>query len=159
MQPILFLDIDGVLIAYSKVDYSRPNFTPKCVEAFKAIVNAVPDVCIVLSSTWRLPQHINRLHELWVDHGLSESLIIDATPDSRNDPTISPLHRRGLEIKAWLDTNPNTIQWVVLDDDRYSIEPVLGTDRCVYTNSARGLNSDDAQNAIGILNRATKSPS
>lgn len=151
MQPIIFLDIDGVLIAYPEGDHTPPQFTPRCVAAFKLVLEAVPRARVVLSTTWRWPQHVNRLHGQWVDNGFPLSLAWDATPDTRDDTEVSPLYRRGLEIQAWLHSHPEIHQWVVIDDERMGIEPILGNGRCVFTNPARGLTADDADRAIGIL--------
>lgn len=151
MSPIIFLDIDGVLIAYPEGEHTPPQFTPRCVAAFKTILEAVLRIRVVLSSTWRLPQHVNQLHAQWLENGFPESLAWDGTPDTRGDPNVSRLHRRGLEIKAWLEAHPNVQRWVLLDDERMAIEPILGNDRCVFTNPARGLTAEDAERAIGIL--------
>ncbi len=151
MTPIIFLDIDGVLIAYPEGGHTAPQFTPRCVEAFKSIIEAVPRIRVVLSSTWRLPEHVNQLHSQWQAHGFPVSLAWDGTPDTRGEPEVSLLHRRGLEIKAWLDSHPEVCRWVVLDDERMAIEPILGNRRCVFTNPARGLTADDAERAIEIF--------
>jgi len=149
--PIIFLDIDGVLIAYPEGEHTPPQFTPRCVDAFKMILQAVPGVRVVLSSTWRLPRHINRLHEKWLEHGFPVSLAWDGTPDTRDDPSVSRLYQRGLEIKAWLDSHPEITRWVVIDDERMAIDPILGSERCVFTNPARGLTPEGAERAIEIL--------
>lgn len=152
--PIIFLDIDGVLIAYPEGEHTAPQFTPRCVEAFRAILEAVPRARVVFSSTWRWPQHLDRLHEQWVGNGFPESLAIDATPDTRQDPAVSPLYRRGLEIKAWLDAHPDVGRWVVIDDERMAIETIVDPARCVFTNPDRGLTTGDAERAVGILEGA-----
>ncbi len=151
MAPIIFLDIDGVLIDQPEGEPTKPVFTPRCVEAFRMIVTAVPVAKVVFSTTWRLPPHVNRLHEQWLLHGFPPSLALAGTPDLRDDPTVSRRHRRGLEILAWLKANPDATRWVVLDDDRPAIEPILGLHQCVFTNPERGLTSDDALRAVGIL--------
>ncbi len=151
MSPIVFLDVDGVLIAYPEGEHAPPQFTPRCVDAFRAILAALPRVRVVLSSTWRLPRHVNQLHAQWLEHGFPESLAWDGTPDTRWNPDVSHLHRRGLEIKAWLEAHPNVLRWVVLDDERMAIEPILGSYRCVFTNPARGLTVEDAERAVEIL--------
>ncbi len=115
------------------------------------IVTAVPVAKVVFSTTWRLPPYVNRLHEQWLLHGFPTSLAIAGTPDLRNAPTVSRLHRRGLEILTWLKANPGATRWVVLDDDRPAIEPILEPHRCVFTKPDRGLTSDDALRAAGIL--------
>jgi HAD domain in Swiss Army Knife RNA repair proteins len=149
--PIIFLDIDGVLIAYPEGEHTPPVFTPRCVEAFKTILTAIPAAKVVFSSTWRLPAHVNRLHEQWARHGFPESLAIDGTPDLRGELDVSRLHRRGIEIQAWLDANPQISRWVVIDDEKPAIESILGCERCVFTNPARGLTEGDAERAGRIL--------
>jgi len=151
MPPIIFLDVDGVLIAYPEGEHTPPQFTSRCVEAFKSILEGVPRVRVVLSSTWRLPQHVNQLHGQWLKNGFPVSLAWEATPDTRGEPEVSRFHRRGLEIKAWLEAHPDMHRWVVLDDERMAIEPILGSERCVFTNPARGLTAEDAERAIEIL--------
>ena len=151
MRAVIFLDVYGVLIAYPEGEHTPPQFTPRCVEAFKSILAAVPDAKVVFSTTWRLPRHVNRLHQQWTEQGFPESLAIDGTPDLREDPSVSRLYRRGLEIRAWLDAHPEVSRWVVIDDERLAIESILDNSRCVFTNPVRGLTPDDAERAIAVL--------
>lgn len=58
MDPIIFLDIDGVLVAYPEEGPTGPVFTPRCVEAFKLIMAAVPSAKVVFSTTWRLDCYV-----------------------------------------------------------------------------------------------------
>lgn len=151
MTPILFLDIDGVLAPDGDDILHDPQFHPRCVEELKFIISAVPTVRIVFCTTWRLPLHVNRLYQQWKAHGFSENIPIDGTPDLREDTSVSRLYRRGHEIRAWLDANPDITCWVVLDDERQAIEPILGTERCVFTNPTRGLTPENAERAVEIL--------
>ncbi len=151
MPPILFLDIDGVLVPCPAGDYTPPAFSPRCVDALKSIIAAVPGLRIVFSTTWRLPEHVNRLHHEWTAHGLPAGTTLDATPDLRNAPAIPRIHRRGREILAWLDAHPHITRWAVIDDERLAIEPVIPASRCIFTNPARGLEFRDAEAAITIL--------
>lgn len=151
MHPIIFLDIDGVLVPYAPDTPSCHQFYPRCVEALKSILVAVPGARVVFSTTWRLPQHVNALHEQWTAHGFPKGLAIDGTPDLREDASLPRMYRRGYEIRSWLDTHPDVTRWVVIDDERSGIEPVLGADQSVFTNPARGLTAADAERAVGIL--------
>lgn len=153
MSPIIFLDIDGVMIAYPEDGSTNPVFTPRCVEAFRMILTAVPLAKVVFSTTWRLPNYVNRLHEQWLSHGFPLSLAIDGTPDLRQDPSVRRRHQRGLEIQRWMEANPGVTRWVVLDDDRMAIEEILDNGRCVFTDPTRGLTASDAEKAIEILAR------
>lgn len=151
MAPIIFLDIDGVLVPFGDNVPMYPVFLPRCVEVLKSILSAVPSAKVVFSSTWRLPAHVNRLHEQWTEHGFPESLAIDGTPDLRGEPDVSRLHRRGLEIQAWLDANPGVSRWVVIDDDKPAIAATLDCEQCVFTSPDRGLTDDHAREVIRIL--------
>jgi hypothetical protein len=153
-SPIIFLDIDGVLIAYPEGGATGPVFTPRCVEAFKLILAAVPSAKVVFSTTWRLGRYVDRLHEQWLEHGFSVSLAIDGTPDLRHDSSVLRRHQRGLEIRAWLDAHPAVTQWAVIDDDRMGIEEVLDNDSCVFTKPEIGLTNLDAGAAVEILNHS-----
>lgn len=149
--PIIFLDIDGVLIAYPEGGATGPVFTPRCVAAFKLILAAVPSAKVVFSTTWRLDRYVNRLHEQWLEHGFPASLAIDGTPDLRQDLSILRRHQRGLEIRAWLDAHSAVTRWVVIDDEKMSIEEILDNDRCVFTKTEIGLTNLDAGAAVEIL--------
>lgn len=151
MTPIIFLDIDGVLVPFGDNVPMYPVFLPRCVEALKSILAGVPTAKVVFSSTWRLPAHVNRLHEQWAEHGFPESLAIDGTPDLRGEPDVPRLDRRGLEIQAWLDASPGVSRWVAIDDDKTAIVATLDCERCVFTTPDRGLTDDDALQAIRIL--------
>jgi hypothetical protein len=151
IPPIIFLDIDGVMIAYPEGGLTNPVFTPRCVEAFRMILTAFPSAKVVFSTTWRLPNNVKRLHQQWLEHGFPESLAIDGTPDLRQDPSVRRLHSRGLEIQRWLEVNPGAARWVVIDDDRMAIEEIIDNDRCVFTNPTCGLTDEDAERAAYIL--------
>lgn len=148
---VIFLDVDGVLVACPGGEYAPPTFTPRCVDAFRLVLAAAPNAKVVFASTWRLPLHVDRLHQQWLAHGFPEALAIDGTPDLRGDMGTPRRLLRGMEIQAWLDAHPDVRSWVVIDDDRMAIEPVLGDGRCVFTNPARGLTEDDAERAAAIL--------
>lgn len=156
--PVLFLDIDGVLVACPEGEHTAPQFTPCCVEALKIIIQAVPGLQIVFSTTWRLPPHVDRLHDEWRAHGLPVAIARDGTPDTRDDAEVSRFLRRGLEIAEWLEAHPDVTRWVVVDDERMGIEPVLGIERCVFTDPRRGLTVDEAARAIGILSASFRAP-
>lgn len=151
MRTIIFLDIDGVLIAYPEGGGGTSVFTPRCVAAFKSIVAAVPAARVVFATTWRLPRYVDQLHAQWLENGLPAGLAVDATPDLRFAEGVGRLHLRGYEIRRWLEANPDVSRWVVIDDERLAIEPVLGARRCVFTDPAHGLTEMNAAAAIGIL--------
>lgn len=150
VPPILFLDIDGVLVAYPEGEHEAPVFTPSCVATFQMILEVLPRLRLVFSSTWRLPRHVNRLHEQWTAAGLPETLAIDGTPSLPRR-----LDQRGREIAAWLEMRPDVARWAVLDDDRLGIERVLDPSHCVFTDPRRGLTVEDAGRVVEVLGGAS----
>lgn len=128
--------------------------SPWAGEALRSILDVVPGLRIVFSSTWRPVEHVNRLYEQWLAHGLPPDIAIDGTPDLRDDPIVARLELRGREIERWLLDHPEVTRWAVLDDDRMSIEPVLGLVGCVFTDPQRGLVSTEAARFQSLLNPA-----
>lgn len=151
MPPILFLDIDGVLVPCGDGVPTYPVFDTRCVANLKMLLAGVPSAKVVFSTTWRLPNYVNRLHDQWREHGFPVALAIDGTPDLLQAPSVLRRHQRGLEIRAWLNAHPRTRHWVVVDDERFAIEEVLDSRRCVFTNPRIGLTADDVERAIRIL--------
>lgn len=128
-HPVVFLDIDGVLVnettmltdyfATSDVSYD-PDFVdtydPDAVEALKDVVLKHSAV-LVISSSRRLfggwPDSRKKIEASLANAGWNNPPIIDQTP-ILNEPGrhIS----RGDEIDAWLRKNP-TRHYVIIDDD------------------------------------------
>ena len=83
---IIFLDIDGVLNTerYSawlqdrglpcRDQYGILMFDPSAVANLKRILNALPDVRIVLESTWTFAGHPDALRFMWAERGLPGAL-------------------------------------------------------------------------------------
>lgn len=112
---IIFLDIDGVLnshrtiYAYGSVPHTTRNGGINKLD--HVAISLIREICktgnidIVLSSTWRK-------HNDWHFYAKDMSLpIVDRTPNSSTG-------HRGTEIKQWLNTYPNVIQYAIIDDDK-----------------------------------------
>lgn len=120
IRKILFLDVDGVL--NNSTIYKRPedNIIPEVntigidknlLENFRAIVDAHPDLEIVLSSSWRLYED----DTAWVVEAFKRAQIpfnlIGKTPRTFSG-------HRGREVEMWLDVNVHsTARVVAIDDD------------------------------------------
>lgn len=126
LNRVIFLGIDGVLVPDNEGVPSCHQFLPRCAEARRSVLAAVPRARIVFATTWRPPLHINRLHEQWTAHGFPEGLAIDGTTDLREETSVPRMYRRGHEIRAWLKAHPEVTRWVVVDDGRLAIEPIHG---------------------------------
>lgn len=158
---ILFLDIDGVLLPF-------PEHTPSScgayfpdinLESFAAIVEALPDLLVVLSSTWRVS---NKMQQQVLDsfniYGYTFGGPL-ASIKGFFDITDPNYHsERQHEIFRWLSQH-NAIEraWVALDD-----EELLGgkanakyrshfEGHVVRTHSQLGLTMENANEAILLL--------
>lgn len=113
---VLFLDIDGVLNHRMTKDRvcGFMGLDPDLIAVFNKIVDAMPDLKIVVSSTWRhmfMPgvySNFEELIQLLNKRGLKGE-IIGRTPDSWHDI-------RGREISEWLADHPEVTHYVILDD-------------------------------------------
>lgn len=155
---VIFLDIDGVL-NYTQWYVSDRNpgnlngeegdIDPLCAERINNICQ-VTDAKIVLSSDWRIswPYCIDRIEK----GGIKNGLIIDKTPEHMWAEFASEEYKsRGSEIDDWLSKHPECDRYVILDDRKDFTEEQQPN--FIHVNSMRGLDDDDVNFAIQILNR------
>lgn len=156
--PVIFLDFDGVIndwaASSAETEYfdawrddraERPwnLLLPRLVakvEHLCSVTNAV----VVVSSTWRTLYHWTEVVDFLRRQGLTAPLV-SATPQMWRG-------HRGREISAWLDVNPGTMNYVVLDDDR-DAGGIPDPTRLVRTDPAKGITDADVERAIEILRR------
>jgi hypothetical protein len=142
---VLFLDVDGVLnsreydakCAMTGGDLMAPD--PRLVIRMLGIVQDVPELKIVLTSSWRRDPTI-----VW------PFPVYDVTP--RVQPEDGRHPRRADEIGKWIAdhlTDAGDITFAVLDD-----EPDAGIgfeDRFVQTDPRTGLTAADAARVVGLF--------
>ena len=159
---ILFLDIDGVLNSarFFKEEYEkwslngrpqegaykwcRDKFQKSSIKELNRIIKKVPDLKIVISSSWKNNNTLYELKEkLFKQAGINPDLVIDMTPN------LGIIHR-GKEIIEWLNHNKyNIINFVILDDNTDMDEL---SDKLVKTTWAEGLTEKEADEIIKRLN-------
>ena len=114
IQPtkVLFLDIDGVCNCSST---TTPAFNGAIgidsEMAFRVgkITLAIPDLKVVLSSSWKhWPAGRAEIEQKVVP-------LYDVTPEAPRDPLGGT--QRGTEIQMWLDQHPEVEKYAILDDD------------------------------------------
>lgn len=122
-EPIIFLDVDGVLNHRSVfLPWKGPD--PLCDDAvrrFKGLMERT-EARVVLSSTWRLGAQpsrqveklrahgvLDRAHEDWRAADLPCQFVRGIIVD--DDP------RRGREIAEWLGRHPEVTRYAIVDDD------------------------------------------
>ena len=142
----LFLDIDGVMIPFGE-----QSITPDCAENLRMIMDAVPDLGLVISSTWRFPP-LERLLNIWRRAGLPPAWIFGCTPDLAGRPGQSPATLRGSEIRHWLGENSTgKAVFVIVDDQTDDISPCFPRSVIFETNPVTGLTRSDAVGIVRLL--------
>jgi len=137
---VLFLDIDGVLNNYHQRNFGE-SFSPPSCDALNSILDRVPDLKIVISSSWRM-WGTDYMQKLLEKNGIKDakSKVIDITGNE--------LGNRGFQIHCWLNRNPSVTQFVILDDET-DMGPLLTN--LVKTNGYVGLTSTEADRVVDAL--------
>ncbi len=148
---VLFLDIDGVLnsrkfimaVRNGQISDRGAQIDPERVYKLKRVLDAVPDLKIVISSSWRIGRTLEELKQL-LPAFMDE--IIGKTPSSPDDPEEEG---RGYEILDWLKYHPEVTSYVVLDDEQFDMGPVM--DCLVKTPTMGGIRDEDVETIIKIF--------
>lgn len=170
---ILFLDFDGVLNSrqsqtfwHNKRDqslwenemysswqgtlkeYLAFEFCPIAMSNVEELFRRVPDLKIVVSSSWRHGETVETLKKILYPSQLISNAIIDITPYFRGEKP------RGAEIQNWLDKHPEVEEYVIVDDDSDMLE--TQKENFVRTSSLHGFLFGDMLWALRILGHADK---
>ena len=175
MNKILFLDMDGVLNSTPPVK-SRKRKRKDADRALYGIdvflarrlrkIIQETGCKIVFSTSWRYfkdhPVEGSDWRKTLLDElKCDERLILGDTPDMSYMQASwtwgTPMRRRGREIKAWIDANPDyavpgNFRFCVIDDVVDDITNVIDESHVVNTDYRRGLQNKDVERAISILN-------
>jgi hypothetical protein len=146
-SPILFLDIDGVLVrAYQKPDgswYANSEPDRACVTYLNAITD-LSGAAIVVSSSWRI-KGADEVCAILKGWGVTGD-VIGITPVLSDNEYVP----RGDEIKTWFEIFivPDNTPFVILDDN-----DDMGDLGChlVQTDSLVGLTRENAWAALDKL--------
>jgi hypothetical protein len=159
LPPLVFLDVDGVLVTTrclveepSLSDPSvlyPPSFTTPleraCLVQLATLVRC-SQCRIVLTSTWRnYPDMLSALKFALGQYGLLDALV-GATPRAKD---------RGAEVVAWLTANPHGPRFVILEDSQDHIASFIAAPalrkRYVQTIPLHGLTQDKVDEALAVL--------
>ena len=169
----LFLDIDGVLntIRYSnflvdhdedEVDEDGALFDPETVNNLASIVEKIPDLRIIISSTWRL-KGWEWMQRLWKKRKLPGA-IYSFTPvlevvcfvdkiNRKDSTSVYPYGTRALEVNEWLrlyaGQNSLTYKYVILDDVNDFL--VMQQEHVIITDPNFGITKENVLKALEIL--------
>lgn len=104
----MFLDIDGVLNGYNIYQSNRPyplsEFNEEKVEILNSLFDEMPEIKLVLSSSWRFFDGIENIIR---ESGIKKELF-SVTPYS--------IINRGDEVKQWLKNFDGEYKYCILDD-------------------------------------------
>lgn len=161
----LFLDIDGVLnnmrwcVSNARREMRRLDLgkktprnkrtyelDPQNVKNLKALLQACPDLRVVVSSTWRLGMTVYQLRTMFAVYGIPRAKIIDKT--GRDESRL-----RYKEITTWLDSQAKIDEcqahYIALDDDTHDMHQ-LGKNFFHVPNKA-GLTRKIVRQAVKFL--------
>lgn len=151
---VLFLDIDGVLNSLESTMMAGPrkrlvgdHVDPMLIRRLNKICEEVPDLKIVISSSWRKIYSIEEILEVFLKAGFNvKTEIIDRTPGHVEGTD----GKRGHEIEAWYKAHPEVTNYVILDDD----SDMLRNQRRHFVNTSWvcGLTFADVYRCVKILN-------
>jgi len=174
---VIFLDIDGVLLAAGSVEtifidgvalpvrshMSEGDFSASALGALRKIVEKT-GASVVLSSEWRRTESMREsirgiLKGQEMPPFRDYNPVFQPRPDLKDhDKAIQWCERRAREIGQFLKNNKEVASWVALDDlDFYWADSVraVGTPvikcRSVLTNAQHCLTEEDAEKAVQIL--------
>lgn len=160
---VIFLDMDGVMLPFGEHVFPDENgsnlFPSSTLAALSLIMEEIPSVVLVLSSTWRVrPEYCDDIIANFQLFGEKHGGPL-ATIQQFYDVTNVHTHtERSWEIHDWLSLNKNNVRaWIALDDE----ELVEGEcnerhrrefeDRVIKTQSDLGLTTENARQAIALL--------
>lgn len=164
---VIFLDFDGVLNSHQSAtfwrnkrdqtkwendmyrdwpgtlkEYIAMEFCPIALSNVEELIRRVPDLKVVVSSTWRIGETIETLKKILSPAKLVADAVIDITPIFRKRP-------RGNEIKAWLDIHPEVTDYIIIDDDNDMLPEQM--EKFVHTSELHGFDYGSMLQALRIL--------
>lgn len=146
---VIFLDVDGVLNAFGVFSRDPLELGKEQVRLLrKAVLDSDARICV--SSTWR--KHDNHLMRLFEQLGMDmKRRWIGETPvlESQRASGMWTSPARGEEIKAWLDEHKEVSCFAIVDDNSDMGEL---SDRLVLTNGLTGMQQQDADKFVALLN-------
>lgn len=141
------MDIDGVFnsISYEELNFVTEYFDvldPSAIKILNWVCRKIPDLEIVISSTWRKHSPLSEIQEKFFNKGFRYiDKMIDVTGRS-------PKGFRGDEVDEYLNKHGIT-NYCIIDDD-CDFHPHQH-DRFVHINNVNGITFLDATKIITIL--------
>jgi hypothetical protein len=141
----LFLDFDGVLNLYPAPSRSG-NFDKTACINLEMLLNRVPDLKIVVSSSWRT-YGLEAVRDILKSNGIDPRRVLDVT--GHEESTDSRDHR-GYQVECWLKRHPKVKQFAIVDDQNDFV-PVH--EKLVRTQKTIGLTQSNVERILEILSK------
>ena len=114
-HPVLFLDIDGVILSGEELWASGDHrYVPERKMELLNLLCLSTACRVVISSTWRSDPGIR---DHLVAHGFAGTFHEDWRTTRAWTKDENPRARRGCQIREWLSRHPKTPRYCILDDD------------------------------------------
>ena len=138
----MFLDIDGVLNGYNVYQSNRPyplsEFNEEKVEILNSLFDEMPEIKLVLSSSWRF---FGGIENIIRESGIKKELF-SITPYS--------IINRGDEVKQWLNNFDGEYKYCIVDDvDDFDKDQ---KNNIVFTDPNIGITKKDVEKIKLIFN-------
>lgn len=154
MKPLIFLDVDGVLISHRWIAVLPKHLRGGVIRTFDPSAMArlnrlVRETCasVVVSSTWRL-MGVGPFRDTMRAQGYTGTIL-------GRTPVLGGSRQRGYEIAAWrIEHRAEERRFVILDD---SSDMAHLRHRLVQTNFDTGLLDEHVERAIAMLRRGAAS--
>ena len=131
---VVYTDFDGMIFTFGNY-----NFSKVACQNFQSLLDKVPDLKIVISSSWR-HLGLEECKKTLRTNGIDASRVIGITGNERGE--------RGVQVQSHLDRNPEITNFVILDDES-DFSKLM--DKLVKTDSHVGLTEGDVKKALEIL--------
>jgi hypothetical protein len=140
---VLFLDFDGVLNIFPSPSRSG-EFDKEACYNLEMLLNKVPDLKIVVCSSWRAYGY-DAVKDILKSNSIDPRRVFDITGDEKSPDSDN---HRGYQVECWLKRNPKVKTFAIVDD---------GSDfehfkkQFVKTNKYNGLSQDNVETILQIL--------
>jgi hypothetical protein len=154
-KPVIFLDIDGVLNGHRSFASGYCGIEREQAENLNAILCAVPDANLVISSAWRYmvpdAMTLKGFEYLLLVSGVHcKDRVVGITPKDEEVAT------RGGQILNWVSRNTDSIsRFAILDDMAMDFKEWGLGSNFFQTDGAKGITRETANAIIEFLNPAS----
>jgi len=142
---VLFLDFDGVLNLFPSPSRSGSFDKEACIN-LEMLLNRVPDLKIVVSSSWRT-YGLDAIRDILKSNGIDPRRVLDITG---HEESKDERDHRGFQVENWLKKHPKVKQYAIVDDHADFV-PLKS--KLVQTKPTLGLTQDIAERLLEILGK------